>query len=133
MLSPAEVAQALEHTWTFLEGAGTGIRRDDVRTWSDSNWPFGATEGEKRATGGRRAFLGISHCEAMWYIRGCPGVKAAFAALWGEHDLICSFDAMKLLRPWTHNAAWRTEGPWWCGSTLPCCVLGWLFLLTMRV
>jgi hypothetical protein len=38
VLSPHECSEGLSLAWDFLEGLGSGIRRDDVRTWTDEHW-----------------------------------------------------------------------------------------------
>jgi hypothetical protein len=102
-LSAEEAAHALTLTWDYLESGGTGIDRADPSTWAEGQWPFGAIGGN----------AGIGHSEQLWYIRGCPGVKQAWATIYGTEDLITSYDGMSLFRPWTVEPSWRTDGPWY--------------------
>lgn len=88
-LTAEETARALDLTWTYLESGGTGIDRKKPSSWSDPQWPFGAIAGD----------AGIGHSQQLWYIRGCPGVKQAWATIYGTDDLITSFDGMSLFRP----------------------------------
>jgi hypothetical protein len=102
-LTTAEAAHALDLTWAYLESGGTGIDRTDPSTWRDGQWPFGPIGGD----------AGIGHSQQLWYVRGCPGVKQAWATIYNTDDLITSFDGMSLFRPWTIESNWRTDGPWY--------------------
>lgn len=101
-LSAREAETALDKTWDYLEGLGTGIDRRDPATWDDDRWPTAVH-------GGILPGHGIGHCDAQWFIRSVPNVKAAFAAIWGTDDLLVSFDGMALWRPFTLNEKWRTN------------------------
>ncbi|MDG1876887.1 MAG: phytanoyl-CoA dioxygenase family protein [Acidimicrobiales bacterium] len=100
-LDPDQTAHAVELTWAFLEGLGTGIDRCDPATWADDRWPVAVH-------GGIIPSQGIGHSEAQWFIRSVPAVKEAFAAVWGDHDLLVSFDGMAIWRPTAVDENWRT-------------------------
>lgn len=106
-LSSTQVDRALDLTWEFLEGLGTGIRRTDVSTWGDDRWPIAVH-------GGIIPSQGIGHCAAQWFIRSVPAVKEAFAAVWDDDDLLVSFDGMALWRPPAVDPTWETTrgGSW---------------------
>jgi hypothetical protein len=106
-LSPAEAERALDLTWDFLEALGTGIDRNDASTWGDDRWPV-------YAHGGIVPSQGIGQSAAQWFIRSVPAVKAAFASVWDDDDLLVSFDGMALWRPTTLDASWATDrgGAW---------------------
>eukprot|EP00756_Hemistasia_phaeocysticola_P037138 Hpha_TRINITY_DN16680_c2_g25::TRINITY_DN16680_c2_g25_i1::g.182491::m.182491 len=55
---------------------------------------------------------GIGQSRFLWYLRGLPKVKQAFAAAWGEDDLVCSFDGANMFRPWGLHGDWRTQSGW---------------------
>jgi hypothetical protein len=117
-LTDAEAAEALERTWRFIEGAGTGVDRCDTATWGDDRWPLGA--GSSPFSSPQRSTIPeLGHSEQLWYVRGCPGVRAAWASILETDDLITSFDGMSIYRPWSETAAheqassWRTDGPWY--------------------
>ena len=106
-LSAQQAAQALSMLWDYLEELGTGIDRTDINTWDDDRWPTAVH-------GGILPSFGIGHCAAQWFIRDVADVKASFAAVWDDEDLLTSFDGVTLWRPWTHKADWKTnEGPTW--------------------
>src|SRR5260221_7261 len=58
-LNARETARALELTWDYLEGLGTGIDRSDVDTWDDERWPTAVH-------GGILPGHGIGHSAAQW-------------------------------------------------------------------
>ncbi len=106
-LSSDEASQALDLTWRYLAELGTGIDRNDPSTWGDDRWPVAVH-------GGIIPSQGIGHCEAQWFIRAASNVKASFAAVWNDEDLLTSFDGMALWRPTHVDPEWRTNrgGSW---------------------
>ncbi len=106
-LQTDERAKALALTWDYLESLGTGIDRNDWTTWDDDRWPTSVH-------GGILPGIGIGHSAAQWFIRSVPAVKKAFAAVWGDDDLLVSFDGMALWRPWALKESWKTNrgGSW---------------------
>ena len=106
-LSSAEAQHALDLTWDYLEGLGTGIDRNDMGTWGDDRWPI-------VTSGGIVPSLGIGHSAAQWFTRSAPAVKQAFASIWDDDDLLVSFDGMALWRPTDVDPEWETTrgGSW---------------------
>lgn len=106
-LDTAETGRALDLTWDYLEGLDTGIDRTDPSTWDDDRWPVAVH-------GGIIPSQGIGHSEAQWFIRSVPSVKQSFAAVWGDDDLLVSFDGMAIWRPTSVNPEWLTNrgGSW---------------------
>eukprot|EP00747_Dinoflagellata_sp_TGD_P171059 gnl/TRDRNA2_/TRDRNA2_204167_c0_seq1.p1 gnl/TRDRNA2_/TRDRNA2_204167_c0~~gnl/TRDRNA2_/TRDRNA2_204167_c0_seq1.p1 ORF type:complete len:353 (+),score=41.28 gnl/TRDRNA2_/TRDRNA2_204167_c0_seq1:100-1158(+) len=105
VLTEAECRKAVDLTWDFIEAATEGsVSRSDITTWKDDTWPV---RGD--------VFLlenGANHCAAAWFVRGIPKVKDIFASLWGTADLLVSFDAVCVHRPWAHplgSKAWRAR------------------------
>lgn len=99
-----ELEQAWEFFWEYVEGLGTGVSRDDPRTWTADRWPspqFGT---------GIMPFFGVGQSAFMWYLRGLPRVRAAFAALWGTEQLLVSFDGVVIYRG---QALTETDQYWW--------------------
>ena len=87
VLSPEEVSTAISKLWDFMEGMGTGIDRDDIGSWNNSNWMENSEPGS-----GLMSQHGLGHAEALWYVRGIPKLKDAWATVLGDDDLIISFD-----------------------------------------
>lgn len=101
-LSEAEAKTALGLLWDYLEGLGTGINRHERETWGDDRWPTAVH-------GGILPSYGIGHSAAQWFIRDVPNVKAGFAQIWDDDDLLVSFDGVTLWRPWTYEPSWKTN------------------------
>ncbi len=106
-LSITEAHHALDLTWDYLEGLGTGIDRNDMSTWGDDRWPI-------VTSGGIVPSLGIGHSAAQWFTRSVPSIKTAFASIWDDDDLLVSFDGMALWRPTDVDPEWETTrgGSW---------------------
>jgi len=74
--------------WDYLEFR-TNVDRLDSGTWQV--WPretfqLGMVQGDG------------THCDGVWYVRGLSGVQNAFAQLFGDRNLHCSFDGFAALR-----------------------------------
>lgn len=70
-----------------MECLESGIDRNNISTWSDSNWPgkFG---------NGYMSNCGMPQSESSWMLRSLPNIKKAFAKIWETDDLIVSMDLM---------------------------------------
>ena len=55
----------------------------------------------------------MNHSDFCWNTRLLPKVKQAFAAIWQTDDLIVSYDAANVFRPWKWNPNWLTNSNWW--------------------
>ena len=105
VLTEGECATAVDKLWDFLEKLGSGIDRTDIASWVAPRWP--SPSGSMFVSS-----HGANHCEAAWYVRSRPAIKAMFGSLWGTHDLLVNFDALSVHRPWWHengDLAWRAR------------------------
>merc|ERR1711907_85046 len=103
------VAKAKSLLWDFLENCrpDAHVRRDNPATWEKGcGWVPSVGNG---LIGGH----GIGQSRFSWHMRLLPGVKEAFAAVWGEEDLLVSFDGGNVFRPWKGKPEWKTDGGWW--------------------
>lgn len=102
VLNASEVVHARELLWSFLEGAGAGVRRDDPATWvrSQPN-PYGIVWGH-----------GVGHSRLLWFIRTRPKLLDMFARVWNTSDLVSSFEGFSWLPPTAYEAAWRLGEAW---------------------
>jgi hypothetical protein len=107
VLNPEEVKTAVDLTWDYLAELGTGVDRNDPKTWGDDRWPT-------TVHGDILPGHGIGQCGAQWYIRSRKPIHKTFAKIWNDEDLLTSFDGMALWRPWALNDEWRTQstGSW---------------------
>lgn len=93
-VAPQErVEKSVDGIWDQLEGLGSGIKRDDLSTWSDANWPGWLHTG----------FLlshGIPHSKGD--LRSLPAVRQAFASIWksSPEEMVTSMDILIGWRPW---------------------------------
>lgn len=101
------IEQAKASFWDFWEKEQYRgpLDRKDPKTWN--NWMANG------ATGILVSSRGANHNEFLWNARVLPIVKETFAKVWGEEDLIVSYDAGGVFRPWTENIHWLTNGGWW--------------------
>lgn len=101
----AQVENAKKSFWEFCEGLALNLSRNDVATW-DKRWPANSTNGIFSS-------YGFNHSEFCWATRLLPSVKRAFSAIWRADDLLVSFDAGNVFRPWKANPLWLTDSQWW--------------------
>ena len=97
--SQEDVEQATALLWRDMEAAH-GAMRGRPETWG-GYW--------LSATG---IMAHLAQSAGAWYVRGLPGVKAAFERVWARADLLVSMDAVLAWRPWRLEPSWkpRTEG-----------------------
>lgn len=107
--STQEVSDAKDNFWKFWEANtdfdGRGIKRNDCRTWN--KWIGQPDTGILFTSGG------ATHSDFNWNTRLLPGVRKTFAKLWGDNDLLVSFDGANAFRPWKLNPSWITGGGWY--------------------
>lgn len=103
----ADLVKGKNEFWSFWEKEKYRgeLRRDDVSTWN--NWMANA------ATGILVSARGANHNDFLWGARTLPRVHDVFSKIWSDDNLIVSFDAGGVFRPWKHNIRWLTNGGWW--------------------
>lgn len=107
--SPADCAEAEQLLWQFLAD-NAGFAREDPKTWTDENFlKVGCI-----ATG-IVSKAGIGQSDFLWHCRLLPAVRKAFASIWGTPELLVSFDAANVFRPWRQDELRisRTRGGWY--------------------
>ena len=103
--SPAVIAQGKLDFWNHVERIGH-LKRNDATTWDNENWLPSKKTGIFNTHG-------INHSSLCWNIRCLPKVRQAFGAVWQTEELIVSFDACNVFRPWSAHRHWKTMGGWW--------------------
>jgi len=91
-LADEEVDKVKDLYWDWAEGLETGLQRGTPSTWENKSWPGHST--------GITSSFGLAHSEAAWFTRTRPNVKSCFAKIWNDEDLVCSYDAVLVWRPW---------------------------------
>jgi len=80
------------------------MRRADPSTWAD-NFPGDGNTGIC-------PIAGAPHSDFAWYVRSQSAVLEVFRKIWGVDELITSFDAVNVFRPWTEALEMKTRGGW---------------------
>lgn len=92
VFSPFESDELIDMMWIWLEGLGTGIKRNDKTTWSNNNWIFPTLhQGMIQHTLGQEEF--------MWKAREHLNVLYVFFQIYNTFELLSSFDAATICRP----------------------------------
>ena len=90
VLSDDKCNKYIDDIWTWLEGIGTGIKRDDKSTWTSENWPMNIH--------GIVEYPSASHENFVWSLRQHENIIDIFAKLWNDKDLLVSFDRICIMR-----------------------------------
>ena len=85
------IAQYKARFWDWIESFGTGIDRNDHRTWGGERWP--------PSIRGLLQHYGIGHASFVWALRSEKAIIDVFSAIWGTDDLLVSFDGACLAAP----------------------------------
>ncbi len=98
-----KISTAKSEFWKWSTNLSKELKKDDPETW-DKHWVGNKYNGICHF---------INHSNFAWNTRLLPKVKETFATIWGDDDLIVSFDAGNAFRPWKYNRKWLTAGGWW--------------------
>lgn len=91
VLTPMECDERIDDIWKWLEGLGTGIKRNDKTTWSNEHWPQTLHQGMIQYCLGQEEF--------MWKTRENLCVRYVFYQIYNTFKLLTSFDATTICRP----------------------------------
>lgn len=86
-----ECDETIDEMWKWLEGLGTGIKRNDKTTWKGDNWPINLHQGMLQHTLGQEEF--------MWKVREHVNVQYIFQQIFGTFNLLVSFDGATIGKP----------------------------------
>jgi hypothetical protein len=101
-----ELQQGKELFWKFMGASFPAIKRDNISTWGNDNWPKWADTGIIDSNG-------IGNSEFTWFCRGIPKIKDIFTTVWdGNDDLFVSMDATGVTRPLEYDPIFVTRGGW---------------------
>lgn len=92
--SDEQVRTARDLLWESIRERDGGTVRGDPETWNFSVKQSGLVPW-------------LSQTAGAWAVRGWPGVKRAFAAVWETEELIVSMDAVIVWKPWWLKKGWR--------------------------
>ena len=130
VVAPKQCSISLGHFWDWIRVASNQkVVPGNVDTYH--HWPTTVSKG------GILAYQGIGQSEFCWSIRSQPKVIEAFITLWRNEDLLTSFDGACVMRPWTHDASWKTQRAWFHVDQNPAvypefdCIQGLVNLLPM--
>jgi len=107
----AEVIKARDLFWDFAEQAQgfegkPAIYRDDPSSWDTIFWVGDSYTGIVFRNG-------IGQSPFLWHCRTIPKVKTAFTTVWGDDDLLVSYDGCGVFRPPEFKPEWKTYGGWY--------------------
>jgi ectoine hydroxylase-related dioxygenase (phytanoyl-CoA dioxygenase family) len=91
--------------WDWLESLGTGIKRNDKKTWIGKNWPM--------SDRGILCYPSPAHTQFVWDLRSEDKVIEPFEKIHNTKELLVSFDRGNVTKPsfgkkkpvkiWTHT------------------------------
>jgi len=107
VMTATDVARAEDLLWDFLGEHGLSRRRPS--TWTDEAYGsigklfMGIVNGR-----------GVGQSDLCWFVRTQPLVRSVFERIWDTSQLIVSFDAISVFRPWHHKRyqMCKTHGSW---------------------
>lgn len=106
IVTDSEIAAAKDNFWNFVENTQPLIDRKNPATWASNSWLADCSTGIFNR-------FGFNHSEFLWNARLNRLVRKAFESIWQTSELIVSFDAGNVFRPWSVNKSWATHGGWW--------------------
>lgn len=86
-----ECENTIDGIWKWLEGLGTGIKKNDRTTWNNKSWPYALHQGMIQYTLGQEEF--------MWKVREHINVLYLFYQIYNTFELLVSFDGAMFGRP----------------------------------
>ncbi len=102
VLSDEECSKGVDGAWDWLASLGSGIKKDDPKTWRNTRWPT--------SIHGLVQHYGIGQAPFCWDVRMNNNVRTIFEGLWGTRDLVTSFDGVCIKRP-PETTSCRHESP----------------------
>lgn len=91
ILTEFECNNTINKIWDWLEGLGTGIKRNDPKTWSNEYWPFCIRAGLIQHT--------MAHEDFIWNVREHPNILYSYSQIYGTDKLLASFGSLGVYRP----------------------------------
>lgn len=107
VLSVERCQYYISEMWNWMEGFGTGVKRDDPSSWKNTKsstvWPH--------TTHGLLQHYKVGQTKFAWEMRAEPEILRIFAKLWHcqVEDLIVSFDGVNMGKPTKRGTKW---GKW---------------------
>jgi len=113
IINQEQIEHANRLLWDFLEASDkrNQIDRENSSSWQDSRMPGCGWPAKKED--GIINSRGIGQSSFMWYLRGMPLVKEAFASIWGTDALVSSFDGASVFRPYGIDKSWKLKKQHW--------------------
>lgn len=105
ILTKKECDNNIKLIWKWLENLGTGIKKDDPKTWKGLNWPsniHGIIQHHR-----------IGHTDFAWNVRTHPNVHSVFAKIWNTNRLLVSYDAACIMKPPELTGYWGRDNVWY--------------------
>ena len=100
VLKEPAVQKAKDLLWVYLEEQG--MKQGEPESWDGDNYIGDSNTGIC-------PLRGAPHSEFAWFVRSHPGVKRVFEGVWEEANLITSFDAINIFRPFVEKPQLKTK------------------------
>ena len=91
VLTNEECDLAISGAWDWLESMDSGINRNEPKSWNGVNWP--------RNIHGLIQHYKVSFSKWVCDVRVNENVQKVFSGIWGDDNLISSFDGVCIKRP----------------------------------
>jgi len=104
ILTEQECNNNIELIWQWLENLGTGIKKNNPKTWKGFNWPtniHGIIQHHK-----------IGHTDFAWNVRTHSNVHKVFSKIWKTDKLLVSYDGVCIMKPPELTGYWNKDNIW---------------------
>jgi len=89
ILTDDEQKEYIDMCWKDMISVSPTLRREDVTTWTNANFPGLINKG-------MCCYSGFGNCDFVWLVRLHPHIRSIFKAFWKTDDLVTSMDGFSV-------------------------------------